>query len=332
MMNTVFQIVPSAKQSLMQRWFKQEPIENAVIELNNLLAIDVLSVNGTQLREIESRYLFKFTSDFALNLEEFYAVYWNWYLKQKSIDRVIENELAHLVALFELSEEKVLDIQIKIGEVWYDSAVRACLVNRSLSAEDEGSLEQFRLRLRLPIKVADRIRDNITFDIFEKAITPILARQRCSPDEERDINALIGDLKIPQAKVSPKLSELKKFKYYWQLEHLPLKVLPTDPALQKSETLFLRVGQVKWNEIRGSGNYKQYELINQGTLFLTNKRLVFSGNVKNSIITYDKISRITVDAKGVTVFKDKGKDPVLTFNDNKVVFEIVFKRLLREFR
>jgi hypothetical protein len=332
MNNPIYQVVPAARPSFLQRLFKQQPPENAIIELNNLLAAGILSVRQEQLRDIENNYKVSFASDFELNLQEFYAVYWNYYLKQTSVNDNIVRELAHLVRLFNLSEEIITVLQTKIGKVWFEAAAKASLVKRQLTLEDEYGLEQFRLKLKLDQQTADGILGAAKLDTFEQYTRQVISKKRCTPDEEAEVLNIINSLKIPESKTRPAVDEIKKFKYYWELENLPLKVIPNDPSLQKSEICYFKSGQVQWHEIRGSGSYKQYELINQGTLFLTNKRLVFAGNAKNSVITYDKISRISVDAKGATVFKDKGKDPVLTFSGDKVIFEIVFKRILRDFR
>ena len=82
--------------------------------------------------------------------------------------------------------------------------------------------------------------------------------------------------------------------------------------------------------LRGSGGNKQYERINQGALYLTNKRLVFEGNIKNSVILYDRILRISKDTNGIVIHKDKGKDPVLSFPEYGQAFEIILKRLLKD--
>ncbi|MEZ4901774.1 MAG: hypothetical protein R2822_08470 [Spirosomataceae bacterium] len=77
MMSTAFETRPLIAQSLMQRLLRQQPIENAVIELNNLLATQpILSINRTDLDLIEQRYSV-LLSQFMLNLEEFYAVHFN---------------------------------------------------------------------------------------------------------------------------------------------------------------------------------------------------------------------------------------------------------------
>lgn len=66
-----------------------------------------------------------------------------------------------------------------------------------------------------------------------------------------------------------------------------------------------------------------------GALYLTNKRLVFEGNNKNSVITYDKILRLSKSGNGVMIHKDKGKDPILSFNGDYMVFELIIQRLLK---
>lgn len=62
--------IPLVQKSVLQRLFKQEPAENAVISLNNMLAErDILSINSTELQDLEAFYNIRFATDFELNLQ-----------------------------------------------------------------------------------------------------------------------------------------------------------------------------------------------------------------------------------------------------------------------
>jgi hypothetical protein len=332
MSHSVFQVIPVSKQSFFQRLFKQLPPENAIIEFNNLLADDILSIKSDTVSEIENRYGLILSKDFALNLEEFYAVYWNWYIKQNAGNAVIDNELACLRKLLDLSDETITQLEIKVGSNYFRKAVNRYVANNRLLEQDRVKLKQLQCKLKLPKGITSEIINSVTVERFEKFVEPIILKKRCTPDQEAEVNQILASFNIPEAKIKAKLSELKKYKKYWELEHLPLVQLPTDPSLQKTEIEYLILQHVSWIELRGSGQNKKYEQINYGTLFLTNKRLVFNGNTKNSVITYDKINGVGNDSRGITLLKDKGKDVILSFTDDKVIVEIVLKRLLKEYR
>src|ERR1700749_4238661 len=89
MSQLLFRTVPLVKKSLLQRWLKQQPEENAVIELNNLLAsTPIKAITREDIIAIEERYALNLKLEFSLNLEEFYATYLNYCLE----DRILSDE------------------------------------------------------------------------------------------------------------------------------------------------------------------------------------------------------------------------------------------------
>lgn len=71
-------------------------------------------------------------------------------------------------------------------------------------------------------------------------------------------------------------------------------------------------------------------LIHNGNLYLTNKRIIFTGSKKNSNIRFEKILSITPYADGVEIDKEAGKTPLLQLAEKADVFCIILERLLRE--
>jgi len=327
MERSIFQIAPVKKPSFLQRLFKQHPPENAVIELNNLLASnDLHTLNQNTVQQIEQKYGFPLT-DFELNLQEFYAVYWNQYLKDNTSVSIEKTD--KLAALLGLPATTVEMLQVKIGKVWYEHAASDYLSVGQFLAEDERKLDLFRKKLKLPQAIANEVQSEVKHKILQRSLDKVVKKGRCTPNEEQTLIAMAHNFGINDASVSAGLQQLKTLKYYWELENLPLKVFDGDGAIQKSELCYFKMRNVQWIELRGSGSNKGYEQVNYGSLYLTNKRLVFEGNSKNSVITYDKILRVSKSGNGMMIHKDKGKDPVLNFSGDYLVFELIILRLLK---
>lgn len=244
-------------------------------------------------------------------------------------DQQVLSELAQMTQLFGLTEKTIDFLVGKIGEELFQAVAAKTLLKKPLTSTDKDQFESLCLRLKLPVAAAEKILAVEKMKIISPLVNAIAKKNRCSPEDERAVNVLMINLDASTSDFKNVDGQLKKAKYYWELEHLPLKVLAPDPNLQKSELCYFKADQVQWNEVRGSGNYKHYELINTGTLFLTNKRLYFASRSKNSIITYDKILRVGMEAKGVTIYKDKGKNPVLNFSADREAFAIIFNRIHR---
>ena len=97
MNGNLYQSVPLSNNSYFQKLFKQFPQENAVIELNNLLATKAITeISQSEIQEIEKKYELNLYKEFRLNIEEFYTVYLNYCLADKVLNEQELKELNHL--------------------------------------------------------------------------------------------------------------------------------------------------------------------------------------------------------------------------------------------
>jgi hypothetical protein len=68
--------------------------------------------------------------------------------------------------------------------------------------------------------------------------------------------------------------------------------------------------------------------IDSGNVYITNKRIIFTGKNRNINIQNSHILNITPYTDGVEIIKDSGKNPILLFNDNVDVFCAILTRVL----
>jgi hypothetical protein len=331
---TPYKPVPLKTPSLLQRLFKQQPPENAIIQVNNLLAEKPLqSITQNDLQNIESQYPVNLKQEYALNLQEFYAVYWNHSLLAGPQNAQTESELQHLAQLFQFSTETLNQLHHQVGAARFRKAAAGALKKRRFTPEDQGNLEHIRQRLKLGGEAAAQILSEEKLNTVDSFTTAIIKRNRCTPDEYQEFNAIKQSLQPPAERISAIGSTLKTLNYYWELEHLPMQTVNTRMVLQKSEACYYQLGQVKWLETRNDRyGTARYEVINIGSLCLTNKRLLFEGNQKNSNIPYDRIRSVSAQSNGVLIQKDKGKDPILEYQGDKLILEILLKRILKEMK
>lgn len=112
---------PLQKKTFIQLLLRQEPIENAIIELNNLLATQSLeNISKRDVQSIEERYHLRFLQIFKLNLEEFYATLSN-YLNNNESKTEDEDNLKKLQSILSLSNESIL----KITKMLYQQTSKA---------------------------------------------------------------------------------------------------------------------------------------------------------------------------------------------------------------
>lgn len=347
--------------SFFQKLFKQLPQENAVIELNNLLATkQVLDISQKDIEEIENKYKLNLRKEFNLNLEEFYAVYLNHCLADKVLNDDELKSLNHLKHILNLDNKTIDKLHVKIGENIYKKSFQEAVADGRLTKSEEDFLAKLESTLRLPKELADKISSETRIAYIENYVEQIVADQRLSPIEEEELQAVANSLNVNIQLTDKTKEQFRKLKLYWTLENLDLPTIQSDIAIQKSEVLHIRIPSVNWYELRSvrqrvsysgystsfkvakgfylrSGNYRRQsysvdtmKLIDIGTLYMTNKRIIFTGTKKNSTIRIDKILNFTPYTDGVEIGKETGKSPTLQMTQDADIFCMILERLLNE--
>lgn len=360
MNQVVYQNVPFKGRSFFQRLFGQHPEENAVIELNNLLAArPIKEIRVNDIAQIEEQYKISLEKEFSLNLQEFYAVYLNQCLQDKILSDEELDELKHLKKILALDDKIIANIHSKIGGLVYKQSFEKAVSDGRLTKTEEAFLDKLETDLCLPKALTDKISSETRQTFISNYLHTVIQDQRFSPNEEKEIRAISNSLNI-ELKIDGKTKQiLEKLKLYWALDNLELPVVEVDIVLQKNEKCHIRIENVKWYEIRSvrqktvskgpsnfrgakefylnSSSYKsrsyntgQMKLINTGNVYLTNKRIIFTGNEKNSNIRLEKILNIIPYSDGVEIGKETGKSPILHLLGRSDVFCMILERLLRE--
>jgi hypothetical protein len=361
MSQTIFQNVPLVNPSFFQKLFKQQPPENAVIELNNLLASHpVKEISKQQIYEMEQRYQITLEQEFKLNLEEFYAVYLNFCLADKSFDNEDVENLNHLKSILSLDENTIEKLHHKVGEIVYRKYFEKSIANGRLAKKEEDFLEKLEKDLKLSKLLVDKIASETAGNHIRNYVENLIKNQNLSPDEEKEIENIVTSLNV---NLEDQLNEqmkrqLKQLKLYWVLENLPLPTIEPDIVIQKSEYCYFKIHSVNWYELRSvrqkpsyynsnsrilkdfylkqnsykamnhSGNYLKY--IDRGSIYLTNKRIVFIGSTKNLNVRFEKILELTPKSDGIEIDKETGKAAVIQLPDNVDAFCLILERLIRE--
>lgn len=361
MSQKVFQTVLLQDTSFLQNLFRQQPQENAVIEVNNLLATKpIREISQSEISDIENSYGISLEQEFKLNLEEFYATYLNYCLADKTLSTEELEDLKHLKIILSLDDNTVDNLHGKLGASIYKKSFEEAVADGRLTKAEEEFLNKLEADLKLPKQLAEKISFETRTTFIQNYVTSVINDQRLSHDEEKEMNAIATSLNIEVKLNDQTRQQLQKLKLYWALENLELPTIQPDIALQKSERCYFQRANVNWYELRTvrqrvsysgystsfrvakgfylrSGSYAprsytsdQMTLIDNGTLYLTNKRIIFTGNKKNSNIRLDKVLNITPYSDGVEIDKETGKSPTLQFAEQADIFCMILERLLRQ--
>lgn len=355
-MLTAFETRPLIAQSFMQRLLRQHPVENAVIELNNLLATQpIQSITSTDLATIEQRYGLPL-SQFMLNLEEFYAVHLNFQLVNQLLTNDGQTDLAHLRTLFQLPVESVEMLHARIGEVAYRQRAEKAVQNGQISAGDKAALVELQKAISLPSDLADTIYKEVCQAHLNEFVKAFGADARITPDEDQRLQAISKNLGVKLSADAKRTVE--RFKQYWTIENTSLQIIEVNTSLQKLEQCHFYAEAVQWYEERATirrtnydDHYEQYKSfdvvdlqsnstsaqtdrfdiikrISTGNLYLTNKRLIFEGHGKVTSVKLNTIVGVKAYKQGILVDKLTGKNMLLLMNRDTDNLALLIQRLL----
>jgi hypothetical protein len=244
------------------------------------------------------------------------------------------------------------------GEIYKENYVEAVSDGR-LSDEERHFLENLQNDLFLPEELENKISDEVRSNYMNNFVGKILEDQQLSPDELAEMDAISKNLNFDVSLDKKSKTVLERFKLYWVLENGDIPTINTALNLQNGEVCYYKseadwylqkkvarkekTGKSDGNARIMKGIYykigsagtnlvakKELKLLSTGTLYLTNKRLIFVVKEKESVIMLDKMLSFTPYYDGVCIEDVTGENPTLIINNNIEMFCIIMSRLLRE--
>ncbi|HXV62559.1 MAG TPA: hypothetical protein VEK15_17805, partial [Vicinamibacteria bacterium] len=278
-------------------------------------------------------------------------------------DRVVtEDELDTLRALQRLL---LLDEALIQRAYWdpilemYGRQVDQLIADGRLTAEGRVALSKLKTDLRIPEEQAKRVYDARTGKRVEDFVAEIIEDKKVSPEEERELHAMCESLDVKINWSGDSGETFARFRENWQLEHGQLTEIDVPINIQKKEACYA-VREVEWYETRRvtkrigySGPTARLRImkgvywrvgsigvqpvsedvmahIDSGTVYLTNKRIIFIGETSNKTIRLSRILDYEVYTNGITLQKDAGKSPFLEFTDRPEQFGVLLGRMINE--
>lgn len=201
----------------------------------------------------------------------------------------------------------------------------------------------FRLGAALHLAESDTraIVVGVVRDIVHRELNAFIADRRYAPDEERRLTALAKSLGIGKLVFDDDTrKQLEHYRAMWEVENAAIPVVPVSIALQRGETCHF-AAPCQWWELRTrtvrsvssgfSGSVRimkgvryrvgstrthrvtQTELtqLDAGRAYITNKRIIFDGNVANKTIRLSALIGFELFSDGIKLEKSAGKSPYL---------------------
>ena len=351
------------KPSLFKSIFGLRSKKNLPKELNNALSEkdDFSNSLIVKANSLWDKYKMDAPSnEIQADIEAIYQKLLRHYLTEGEITLEKHHDLDKLKEMLRLDSSEVERIYKRTSEARLSEIIEERLLKGRFENEDQKILDLFQDQHNIPEErkaaiFKDLAKSNI-IEYLEKA----LDNERYSPSDQQEIEARIESFDLDFEILNDYKGKCELYNLYWQLENGKLDGIQVDIKLTKNEECYFHT-DIDWYELRKvkkrldyigasgrvkiakgiyirSGSFKggvksedQLQKIDSGHLYLTNKRLIFTGNKGNKNIRLNKILNFKVYSDGVEIVKDTGKSPVLIFDSNINSFSILLNRAIDEY-
>jgi hypothetical protein len=336
--------------------------QNALIELTNALA-DASRVQHVTLDTVErinGKYRIDLHRHCRAGLEAAYGDYICSCLRDRHVTTDEVEGLRHLQALFGLEAGAHRRIVGEAGERHYRAALKEIIADGTIDADERAFLDRLSNTTGLSKEVRDRIYAEEAKSLVRARFNDAISDAELSPDEEQDYQALAKGLGVGLDMDDAARAKLEELRLMWRIRYGELPVVDAGVHLQRQETCHFST-PATWNEMRSvrvgvnymgptlrikiakglywrMGQFRGAPItkdmlvkVDTGTVFITNKRVIFSGPMRSNSVRLDRVLDITPYADGVGIQKDTGKSPIYGFDRNINMFCAVLARVIGDF-
>ena len=347
------------KPTFIQKVLGQKIKENALIEINNLLAEkELVEINVEDIHAIAEKYGVNFDTDYDKEIFAFYKEYLEICLEDKFISEEELAELKHLKYILNINDKEVEEIHKELAGKIYKNEVEKVIQDGELDEEERLFIEKLQNDLKLPKEVADKIYQKSGQDLIKSFMNSAIADARLTPEEEKELYAIAKNLNAELKFDDATKSSLEKYKLYWQIENDEMPELQVDINIPRSEkcyfvadTVWMEQTEEKANSVHSNSNLRlkiakgiywrdpneqakkvDADWIEQdsGTLYLTNKRILFKGSKGDKIILLNRIVDFSVYSNGIEIEKEGSKNPFLKFDNSADILAMLLGKAISQ--
>jgi hypothetical protein len=256
-------------------------------------------------------------------------------------DRIVDEEAEYLASLrraLGLTSKEVRSAEEAVLDTRIAEEVQGAIADDRLTLAERAKIEDLTRALRLTDEITARILNRARLARLEVAAKAAVADERLSPTEMADLAALARALGTSLSFDAATQQTLDRYALLWHIENGQLPAVTVPIVLQRGEICHA-VADAVWMEMRTRTERVNYggpvmsvrickgvryrvgsvrvqritrdELtpIDQGRLYVTNKRIIFDGAKKNTAIRYSSLIAFEPFGDGVVLEKATGKSP-----------------------
>jgi hypothetical protein len=360
-MASPFSLQPLQKPGFFHRIFRIRLRTNALVELTNALAnaVDVQQLTLDTLSEINVTYKTDIHRKFRPELANLYREFLSFHLSERKMSKRELDEVWHLKKLFGINDAEHEKIYQEAAVERYERTLSEVLKDGSVSAAEKAHLERLSAYLKIPEEVRQKAVLEVAGPVLKEKWNKAVAEKQLSPHDEEEIHALCRSLgiKLDISEITPGV--VAKLRLMWQIKNAELPVLQVPIELHGGEVCHFSVradyceNRTVYTRVTSSGprfrtkilkgiywDTRLYDVkrrpvealtkLDSGVLYLTNRRLIFTGGAKNLNVKLTSILDIHPYSDGVGIDKDSGRRAVFAFTKNLDVFGAMIARCIHD--
>jgi len=351
------------KSTFLQKVLGQRMKENALIEVNNLLAEHALNqITLEQVYAIADKYGVNFKTDYTQELCGFYKNYLNSCLSDKVLSETELGDLHELKRIFQMNDKQVEEIHRELAGKIYKVEVDKVILDGELDEAERAFIEKLQNDLKLPNEVAHKIYLTSGQELIRNFMNNVISDAQLTPDEDRELHAIAKNLHAELKFDDATKNDLDKYRLYWQIENNEMPQLQVDINIPRTEKCYFIAKNAHWFEQtaetpskvnsnsslslkiakglywRGSSTDNktldkvQWQNTDVGILYLTNKRVLFKGSKGDKIVLLNRIIDFVVFSNGIEIEKGEGKNPFMQFQGNIDIFAMLLGKAISQLR
>ncbi len=353
-----FSLTPLRKVGFFARLFRRRPRANAVVEIGNLLATTAIpDITEEVVSDVLRQYRIR-PQDFRAEGCEVYATVLRHAVRDDALSDDEVADLRHLQGLLGLDDNDVRGAHEAVTRPIYEHHFAAAADDRELTEAEQTRLIDLATKLRMSDQLANAIRAESIGPLFQRVLDNATSDRRLSPDEDAQLSALARQLNVTLTHDNATAATLDRFRLLWRIENGELPLITPSIRLQRGEQCHATIPAVhhelrtRTRAVRYAGPTVRVPImkgvayrvgsatvnrvtedvlheIDQGTLYVTSKRLILDGSRKTTNIPYSKVINATRYDDGIVVEKDTGKDQVFRCDGDVEIFAVIFSAAMQ---
>lgn len=324
--------------NLASRLFRRKPKEHCFLEVHNLLGSrDVQDLTAADVETILSEYKVAHL-EAAPRFLDFYGAAARHLATDDELSEGDKADLRHLRQVLGLEEAEAIAAERRVLAQIFRVRFAKVLDDGRAETEERAKLQRIAKSFALPPEVCNTVYKEEVMKAIQRTFDEATEDRRYTEAEERYVTALAESLGVHLTPSPEDQQNITRFRQLASIDAGRLPVVSSSIRLPPRETVHAEfpcrlhelrtvTRRINYGGLAGnirlmkglSYRYGSISLqrvtsedlrhIDTGTLYVTNKRLLFDGAAKNRSIPYQKVIGFTMYTDGVQVHRDTGRDP-----------------------